>query len=119
MPANKVLIVTTSHSEMGSTGHRTGVWLEELATPYFTLFNGGAAITLASIRGGEIPFDPRSMPAQSGQRSGEQPAEQQNVPASVRRLLVDVAAMNAAQNSLPVNALEGESFDAILLPGGQ
>ena len=107
MPANKVLIVTTTHSEMGSTGHRTGVWLEELATPYYALLDGGAAITLASTRGVEIPFDPRSMPAQAGQDAGEQTAEQQHVPASVRRFLADVAAMNAAQNSLPVDALEG------------
>ena len=118
MPVHRVLIVTTSHSQMGSTGHLTGVWLEELATPYYALLDGGAAITLASIRGGEIPFDPRSMPAQAGEEPGEEPEEQQQVPASVSRFLADVAAMNAAQNSLPVDALEGELFDAILLPGG-
>jgi putative intracellular protease/amidase len=100
---------------MGSTGHHTGVWLEELATPYYALLDGGTAITLASVRGGEIPFDPRSMPAHAGQPPGEQPAEQQDVPASVHRFLADVVAMNAARNSLPVDALEGESFDAILL----
>ena len=43
---SKVLIVTTSHAEMGATGHRTGVWLEELAIPYYALLGGGADVTL-------------------------------------------------------------------------
>jgi hypothetical protein len=34
MPGPQVLVVATSHDQMGSTGDRTGVWLEELATPY-------------------------------------------------------------------------------------
>jgi putative intracellular protease/amidase len=64
MPAPKVLVVATSHDQMGSTGHRTGVWLEELAAPYYTLLDGGAEVTLVSIKGGPIPWDPRSLPAE-------------------------------------------------------
>jgi putative intracellular protease/amidase len=118
MARNKVLIVTTSHAEMGSTGHRTGVWLEELATPYYALRDGGADITLASIKGGQVPFDPRSIPAEAGQSAGEAPREQQDVPESVRRFLADEAAMRAARNSVPVAEVDGNAFDAILLPGG-
>ena len=118
MARNKVLIVTTSHAQMGSTGHKTGVWLEELATPYYALRDGGASVTLASIRGGQIPFDPRSVPAEAGQSAGEVPREQQDVPESVRRFLADETAMRAARNSIPVAQIEGKDFDAIFLPGG-
>ena len=64
MPAPKVLVVATSHDQMGSTGHRTGVWLEELAAPYYALLDGGAEVTLVFIKGGPIPWDPRSLPAE-------------------------------------------------------
>ena len=118
MPGNEVLIVTTSHAQMGDTGHRTGVWLEELATPYYALRDGGAEVTLASIRGGEIPFDPRSLPSEAGQGPGEKPDPQQDVPPAVRRFLSDDAAMRAARDSLPLAQVEGRDFDAIFLPGG-
>jgi len=118
MPGNKVLIVTTSHGEMGATGHRTGVWLEELATPYYVLLDGGADVTLASVRGGEIPFDPRSLPSEAGKAPGEEPEDQQEIPASVRRFLADEQAMRIARDSPAVDRFLLESFDAILLPGG-
>ena len=119
MAGNRVLIVTTSHAEMGATGHRTGVWLEELATPYYALRDGGAEVTLASIKGGEIPFDPRSVPAEAGHAPGEEPpAQQQDLPASVLRFLDDEAAMGAARNAPAVEEVAGREFDAILLPGG-
>jgi putative intracellular protease/amidase len=60
MAKRRVLIVTTSHAELGNTGRRTGVWLEELAAPYYALREADAEVTVASIKGGEIPFDPRS-----------------------------------------------------------
>ncbi len=118
MPGKKVLIVTTSHAEMGSTGHRTGVWLEELATPYYVLVDGGADVTLASVRGGEIPFDPRSLPSGAGNAPGEQPEEQQDVPASVRRFLADERIMRLAKASPSVGGFDPGAFDAVFLPGG-
>lgn len=118
MPGKKVLIVTTSHGQMGSTGHRTGVWLEELATPYYALLDGGAEVTLASVRGGEIPFDPRSLPSEAGEAPGEEPQDQQEVPASVRRFLEDGQAMSVARNSPGVKQFDAGAFDAIFLPGG-
>ncbi|PRY04983.1 hypothetical protein CLV37_1419, partial [Kineococcus rhizosphaerae] len=53
-----VLIVLTSHDELGSTGRTTGFWLEELAAPYYRLKDAGATITLASPKGGRPPLDP-------------------------------------------------------------
>lgn len=118
MAGKKVLIVTTSHDEMGDTGHKTGVWLEELATPYYALIDGGADVTLASVKGGEIPFDPRSVPSEAGEGPGEEPAEQQDIPASARRFLADENAMRVARNSPSVEEFDAGAFDAILLPGG-
>lgn len=118
MAKPKVLIVTTSHAEMGSSGHKTGVWLEELAVPYYTLLDGGAEVTLASVKGGAIPFDPRSVPAGAGQGAGEEPAGEQDVPAAVRRFLDDADAVRAARNSLAVGRVDAASYDAVMLPGG-
>jgi putative intracellular protease/amidase len=118
MAADRILVVTTSHGELGATGHRTGVWLEELATPYYALSDAGAGITLASIWGGSIPIDPRSIPAGAGQPGGEQPEGLQDVSASVRRFLGDARAMKAARVSVPIDDIADEQFDAVLLPGG-
>ncbi|ACA19904.1 ThiJ/PfpI domain protein [Methylobacterium sp. 4-46] len=118
MLGNKVLVVATSHAELGSSGHRTGVWLEELATPYYVLQDGGADITLVSIRGGEIPFDPRSVPAEAGRGPGDKPADQQEVPASVRRFLADERARAVAKNSPALTSVDPQAFDAVFLPGG-
>jgi putative intracellular protease/amidase len=118
MPAPKVLVVATSHDQMGSTGHRTGVWLEELATPYYALLDGAAEVTLVSIKGGPIPWDPRSLPAEAGEGPGEKPEEQQEVPASVHRFLSDETAMATARNSPALGSVDAGSFDAIFLPGG-
>ncbi|WP_114394303.1 type 1 glutamine amidotransferase domain-containing protein [Oleisolibacter albus] len=116
--AKTVLVVTTSHADMGTTGHRTGVWLEELSTPYYALVDGGATVTLVSIKGGPIPFDPRSVPADAGQGHGDEPAGQQEVPASVRRFLADEQAMAVARNSPSLDSVADQTFDAVLLPGG-
>jgi putative intracellular protease/amidase len=118
MPAPKVLVVATSHNQMGSTGHRTGVWLEELATPYYALLDGGVEITLVSIKGGAIPWDPRSLPAEAGEGPGEKPEEQQEVPASVRRFLADDEAVQSARNSPALGSVDAHFFDAVFLPGG-
>src|SRR6185437_13909755 len=56
----KVLMVLTSHDQLGNTGRKTGFWLEELAAPYYVFKNAGAQITLASPKGGRPPLDPKS-----------------------------------------------------------
>ncbi|MCB8821053.1 type 1 glutamine amidotransferase domain-containing protein [Microvirga rosea] len=114
MPHQRVLVVATSHDRLGSTDHRTGVWLEELATPYYALLDGGAEVTLASIKGGEIPFDPRSLPSEGGEGT----ADQQDIPASVERFLADEEAVRGAQHSPSIVDIDHTVFDAIFLPGG-
>ena len=56
----KILMVLTSHKELGETGKKTGFWLEEFAAPYYVLEDAGAAITVASPLGGQPPLDPAS-----------------------------------------------------------
>ena len=55
-----ILMVLTSHSELGNTGHKTGFWIEEFAAPYYVLEDAGVEITLASPKGGQPPIDPKS-----------------------------------------------------------
>lgn len=57
----KILIVLTSHDQLGDTGKKTGFWLEEFAAPYYVLKDAGAALTLASPKGGQPPLDPIGM----------------------------------------------------------
>ncbi|MEE3501785.1 type 1 glutamine amidotransferase domain-containing protein [Acidiphilium acidophilum] len=100
-----ILIVTTSHTRIPGSDDRTGVWFEELATPYYAFIDAGCAVTLASVRGGEIPIDGRSL--------AETP-----LPASVQRFHEDEAALEAAHQSKPVDELTVTDYDALFLPGG-
>src|SRR3974390_1255812 len=56
----KVLMVLTSHDQLGNTGRKTGFWLEELAAPYYVFKDAGAQIALPSPKGGRPPLDPKS-----------------------------------------------------------
>jgi putative intracellular protease/amidase len=102
----KILIVTTSHNRLGDTGQPTGLWLEELATPYYMLTDAGAEVTLASIKGGAIPIDPKSREPDGG------------IPASVERFLADPKAVAAAKATRNIAEINAASYDAIFLPGG-
>ncbi len=55
---SKILIVTTSHAQIEANNKATGLWLEELTTPYYVFVDAGLSVTIASIKGGEIPVDP-------------------------------------------------------------
>ena len=56
-----ILLVCTSHSELGKTGHKTGFWMEELAAPYYAFKEAGFDIAIASPQGGLPPVDPGSL----------------------------------------------------------
>ena len=34
---SKILFVVTSHNKLGDTGQKTGLWIEEFASPYYYL----------------------------------------------------------------------------------
>ena len=56
----KILMVLTSHDQLGTTGRKTGFWLEELAAPYYVFKDAGNEVVLASPKGGQPPLDPKS-----------------------------------------------------------
>lgn len=56
----KVVLVCTSSPAL-SNGHATGLWLEELATPYYAFIAAGFECTIASIKGGAVPIDQGSV----------------------------------------------------------
>lgn len=56
----KILLVLTSHDQLGGSGRKTGFWLEEGAARYFVFRDAGVELTLASPKGGQPPIDPKS-----------------------------------------------------------
>src|SRR5581483_2849599 len=105
MKSIKILFVTTSHDKMGDTADKTGVWLEELAAPYYVFKEVGANITLASPKGGQVPLDPKSLAIIIATRS-------------TRRFLKDEEAMDTLSNSMVLSAIKEDDFDGIFIAGG-
>lgn len=101
----KVLMVLTSHDELGNTGEKTGFWLEELAAPYYRFIEAGAQVTLASPKGGQPPLDPKS----------NDPAAQTD---QTRRFENDPSATAALANTVRLNSVAAKDFDAVFYPGG-
>ena len=101
----KILIVLTSHSGLGDTGIKTGFWLEEFAAPYYTLADAGAAISLASPKGGQPPIDPKS----------EAPEAQTTY---THRFGRDQSLRRTLANTLKLGDVEAANYDAVFYPGG-
>ncbi|MGV6478239.1 type 1 glutamine amidotransferase domain-containing protein [Pantoea agglomerans] len=101
----KILMVLTSHDELGTTGKKTGFWLEELAAPYYAFLDAGAEITLASPKGGQPPLDPKS----------DEPDSQTN---ETRRFHADSAAQAVLASTVKLDTVDQEAFDAVFYPGG-
>lgn len=101
----KILMVLTSHEQLGDSGHKTGFWAEEFAAPYYAFKDAGAEVVLASPKGGQPPIDPNS----------EQSDAQTN---ATVRLFEDEAAMDQLANTLKLSEVTADKFDAIFYPGG-
>lgn len=101
----KILMVLTSHNELGDTGHKTGFWLEEFAAPYYTFADAGAQLTLASPAGGQPPLDPNSE------------LEDFQTPAT-ERFNQDTEAQAILANTVPLDSVSEQDFDAVFYPGG-
>ena len=100
----KILMVLTSHDQLGDTGRKTGFWLKEFAAPHFTFLDAGATVTLASPKGGQPPIDPVS----------DTPEGQTDATRRTRRL--DGRAALASTSPL-AEVREGD-YDAVFYPGG-
>ena len=101
----RVLIVLTSHDQLGNTGRKTGFWLEELAAPYYVFKDAGAEITLASPKGGQPPLDPKS----------NEPGFQTD---QTRRFEADPVANTQLAQTVRLDSVRQEDFDTVFYPGG-
>lgn len=101
----KILMVLTSHDQLGNTGKKTGFWLEEFAAPYYTFKDAGAEIVLASPLGGQPPLDPKS----------DLPDFQTEL---THRFKADPAAQKALANTVKLDTVKQEDFDTVFYPGG-
>ena len=101
----KILMVLTSHDQLGTTGKKTGFWLEEFAAPYYVFKDAGADITVVSPAGGQPPLDPSSDAADAQTDS-------------TRRFKADKNAQAVLANTGKLASVSGDQFDALFYPGG-
>ncbi len=100
-----ILMVLTSHDQLGHTDHKTGFWLEEFAAPYYVFLDAGAKITLVSPMGGQPPIDPNSAVPDA-----QTPATE--------RFNQDTDAQKALAHTVKLSDVDADRFDAIFYPGG-
>lgn len=100
-----ILMVLTSHDQLGDTGKKTGFWLEEFAAPFYAFKDAGAQITLASPKGGQPPLDPSS-DAEDAQTE------------ATKRFKADADAQRALASTQVLADVTADGFDAIFYPGG-
>src|SRR5215469_9628326 len=101
----KILMVITSHDQLGTTGRKTGFWLEEFAAPYFVFRDAGVDLTLASPKGGQPPIDPKSdLP--------------ENQTPAMARFKKDPTAQKALANTVKLAEVKADDFDTVFYPGG-
>jgi putative intracellular protease/amidase len=101
----RVLFVLTSHDELGDTGEKTGFWIEEFAAPYYNLLDKDVNITVASPKGGQAPIDPRSK-------------TEANQTEATKRFNNDSSTQQVIANTLKLDNVKAEDFDAVFYPGG-
>jgi putative intracellular protease/amidase len=100
-----VLMVLTSHSQLGTTREKTGFWIEEFAAPYYVLVDAGVVVTLASPEGGQPPIDPKS----------EAPEAQT---AATKRFYADENVQKKLGNTEQLSVVNELNYDAVFYPGG-
>lgn len=101
----QILMVLTSHDALGTTGAKTGFWLEEFAAPYYVFKDAGADITLASVKGGQPPLDPKS-------------DDQASQTEATRRFKADASAQALLARTFKLSDLPAPVYDAVFYPGG-
>lgn len=101
----KILMVLTSHDQLGATGKKTGFWLEEFAAPYYVFRDAGAEVVVASPAGGQPPLDPASDAADAQTDA-------------TRRFAADPAAQAVLAQTVRLDSVGAAAFDAVFYPGG-
>ncbi len=101
----KILMVLTSHDQLGNTGRKTGFWLEEFAAPYFVFRDADVQLTLASPKGGQPPIDPKSdLP--------------ENQTPAMARFKQDQAAQKALSQTVMLADVKAKDYDTVFYVGG-
>lgn len=100
-----ILMILTSHDQLGDTGKKTGFWLEEFAAPYYVFRDAGATITLASPKGGQPPLDPQS----------DEPDAQTE---ATKRFKGDLEANAQLAATHKLSDIDIAQYDAVFYPGG-
>lgn len=101
----RIVLVLTSHGQLGRTGYKTGYWLEEFAAPYYFFKDQGMQITLASPKGDQPPLDPKS----------KQEMFQTDY---TRRFLEDKETQKILSETVKLETVNAEDYDAIFYSGG-
>lgn len=101
----KVLIVLTSHSDLGDTGQKTGFWIEEFAAPYYVMADAGVDLTIASPLGGQPPIDPKS----------DAPENQTE---ATKRFHSDEELKTKLSKSVKLSEINEADYNAVFYPGG-
>jgi putative intracellular protease/amidase len=101
----KILMILTSHSDLGETGKKTGFWLEEFTTPYYVFVDAQSSVTLASPEGGQPPLDPKS----------DQEDSQTD---STKRFKADTTAQHLLANTEKLSNIVPQMYDAVFYAGG-
>ena len=107
LEGKRALIIATNHDTLGDPedGVATGVYGSELTIAYYDFLDAGMTVDIASIEGGEIPFEPVSLRWPLATDAD-------------RRYLDDEVAQNKTQNSLRIEDLDFTDYDIIWLAGG-
>lgn len=100
-----ILMILTSHDQLGHTGHKTGFWLEEFTAPYYVFKDAGANITLSSPKGGQPPLDPKSNEADFQTET-------------TRRFEQDLVSKAQLAQTKKLSEINVAEFDAVFFPGG-
>jgi len=101
-----ILFIVTSHSIIGNTEKPTGMWFEELTSPYYAFVDAGYGVDIASINGGKVPIDPNSQ------------KEVGKNPETVERFLKDKIAIKKLNESSKIGDVDAKKYAAVFLPGG-
>jgi len=98
----KILIVVTSHEELGNTGKKTGFYLSEVTHPYDVFTRAGYEVDFVSPKGGKAPMDGVKL---------EDPLN--------KAFLDDPEKVKQVENTLQPSQIEpDDQYDAIFYAGG-
>ncbi len=101
----RILLVLTSHDQLGNTDQPTGFWYEEMAAPYYRFIDAGVDVVMASPRGGRPPMDPMS--------NGKDYQTD-----ATHRFDADDTAQAVLANTVPLGSVNADEFDSVFYAGG-